>query len=87
MPLTDIFAKDIAIPKAIIPNTSSRATTGKMVLVSGPLARYCLITRRVAAGSSCSRHRSITILKAKSLRKIKYITEKTTAIAPITLLR
>ena len=84
IPLTDIFAKVIEIPKAIIPNMSSKATTGKMVLVSGPFARYCLITRRVAAGAVAADIDAITILKAKSLLKIKYITEKTITIAPIT---
>lgn len=68
IPLTDIFARDMAMPKAIIPNMSSSATTGKIVLVRGPSARYCLITSNVAAGAVAADIDAITMLKAIKAR-------------------
>src|SRR5690625_2441405 len=80
-PLTDMVAKEREILKATIPRISSSATTGKIVLVRGPYARYCLMTRSVAAGAVAIDIDAITILKAKSMLKIKYMTMKTTLIA------
>ena len=67
-----------------IPNTSSNATTGKMVFVSGPFALYCLIISKVAAGAVDADIAAITALNAKDWLNKKYIMENTIATAPTT---
>ena len=47
----NILAIGSTNPNAIIPITSSKAATGKIVSVTGPLVLNCLITIIVAAGA------------------------------------
>ena len=75
---------DSAILNTIIPSASSIATTGNIVFTKGPLAFSSLITINIPAGAVAADMLAITKLNSKGCLKMKYVTRKTNATAPIT---
>lgn len=82
VPACKAMAIDDDIPKIIIPTASSKATTGISISTRSPLALYCFITIRVAAGAVAQAIEPRTIEKPTDSFKIKISPRLTTKNAP-----